>query len=243
MTEPNLKAQHIGIVGCLGPKAPRFVITRTACSGRGVAGALWPPRGFAGIRRRSRPMSTVSTAPTGRAWLTSCSPPPTSSRGSGRISSFVGTPSTRPCRLSCSVLARGPVPPIAEVVADEAVRRGFRRLGLTGTRWLVGGPVYADAFAARGLELVRPTAQQREDVNRIIMEELAAAKFRPDSSPISRSLSSAWGRTVAAPRPRLHRNPAHHQRRPRIRRCRPSTRPGCSLQQRCGERWRVALGS
>src|SRR5215472_18289608 len=31
---------------------------------------------------------------------------------------------------------------IAEVVAEEAVKRGFRRLGLTGTRWLVESEIY-----------------------------------------------------------------------------------------------------
>ena len=65
--------------------------------------------------------------------------------------------------LALKAARRSPLPwlPIAEVVADEAVRRRFRRLGLTGTRWLVAGPVYADAFAARGLELVLLTEAER----------------------------------------------------------------------------------
>lgn len=38
------------------------------------------------------------------------------------------------------VAPRSPLPwlHIADVVADEAVRRGFRRMGITGTRWLAG---------------------------------------------------------------------------------------------------------
>ena len=38
---------------------------------------------------------------------------------------------------------RAPLPwlHIAEVVADEAVARGYRRLGITGTRWLVDSEV------------------------------------------------------------------------------------------------------
>ncbi len=47
---------------------------------------------------------------------------------------------------------------IAEVVADEAVERGFRRLGLTGTRWLVESEVYPEKLAARGLKHVRCAA-------------------------------------------------------------------------------------
>lgn len=73
---------------------------------------------------------------------------------------------------------------IAEVVAEEAFRRGFRRLGLTGTRWLVESEVYPEKLAARGLEFVRPTAAEREDISRIIMEELVYGVFRPESVAI-----------------------------------------------------------
>ena len=61
---------------------------------------------------------------------------------------------------------------IAEAVAEEAVRRGFGRVGLTGTRWLVDSVVYPEKLAARGLEFVRPTAAERDEINRIIMDEL-----------------------------------------------------------------------
>ncbi len=46
---------------------------------------------------------------------------------------------------------------IAEVVASEAVARGYRRLGLTGTRWLVSSDVYPEKLAARGLECFLPS--------------------------------------------------------------------------------------
>jgi aspartate racemase len=93
-------------------------------------------------------------------------------------------------------LPRSPLPwlHIADVAADEAVRRGFRRLGLTGTRWLVAGPVYADAFAARGLELVRPTEPEREEVNRIIMDELVHGEFRAESIAYFRNLIGRFGK-------------------------------------------------
>ena len=55
---------------------------------------------------------------------------------------------------------RSPLPwlHIAEVVAAEAVRRGYRRLALTGTRWLVDSEVYPEKLAAHGLAYVRPAA-------------------------------------------------------------------------------------
>src|SRR5256885_13564876 len=72
------------------------------------------------------------------------------------------------------VLPRSPRPwlHIAEVVADEAIARGWRRLGLTGTKWLVDSPVYPDTLSARGLECVRPTDAERDETHRNIMDEL-----------------------------------------------------------------------
>jgi len=69
---------------------------------------------------------------------------------------------------------------IAEVVAAHAIERGFRRLGLLGTRWLVQSEVYPEKLAARGLEYVRPNAQEREETNRVIMNELVYGNFQPE---------------------------------------------------------------
>jgi aspartate racemase len=78
---------------------------------------------------------------------------------------------------------RSPLPwlHIAEVAAAEASARGFRRIGLTGTRWLVESGVYPEKLAARGLEYVRPSAAERAEISRIIMDELVYGDFRPES--------------------------------------------------------------
>ena len=70
---------------------------------------------------------------------------------------------------------------IAEVVAAHAVESGVRRLGLTGTRWLVESEIYPEKLTARGLEFVRPKAAEREEINRIIMDELVYGVFRPEA--------------------------------------------------------------
>jgi aspartate racemase len=70
---------------------------------------------------------------------------------------------------------------IAAVVAEEAVSRGFRRVGLTGTRWLVESTVYPDQFMSRGLEFARPSEDERQEVHRIIMDELVAGVIVPGS--------------------------------------------------------------
>ena len=81
------------------------------------------------------------------------------------------------------VLPRSPLPwlHIAEVVAAKAVERGFRRIGITGTRWLVESEVYPEKLAARGLEYARPNAAERQEINRIIMDELVYSVFKPEA--------------------------------------------------------------
>jgi aspartate racemase len=81
------------------------------------------------------------------------------------------------------LLPHSPLPwlHIAEVVAAEAASRGFKRLGLTGTRWLVDSEVYPEKLAARGLECLRPSAAERDEIDRIIMDELVLGLFKPDA--------------------------------------------------------------
>ena len=81
------------------------------------------------------------------------------------------------------VQPRSPLPwlHIAEVVAQQAVLRGYRRLGLTGTRWLVDSDIYPDKLAARELAYMRPNATERDEINRIIMDELVCGVARPQA--------------------------------------------------------------
>jgi aspartate racemase len=71
--------------------------------------------------------------------------------------------------------ARSPLPwlHIAKVVATEAARRGFRKLGLLGTKWLMEGPVYPPDY-------VRPRSDERAEISRIIMQELVCGVFKPE---------------------------------------------------------------
>ena len=61
---------------------------------------------------------------------------------------------------------------IAEVVADHATRAGYHRIGVLGTRYLMEGPVYPRAFAARGLEWAIPDPDDRRTVHDVIFTEL-----------------------------------------------------------------------
>lgn len=59
------------------------------------------------------------------------------------------------------------------------MKRGYRRIGITGTKWLVDSEVYPEKFAARGLQYVKPSAAERDECNRIIMDELVCSRFTP----------------------------------------------------------------
>jgi aspartate racemase len=81
------------------------------------------------------------------------------------------------------LLPRSPLPwlHIAEVVAEEAARRGFRRLGVLGTKYLMEGPVYVEALSKFGVEREIPEAEDRERINTVIFKELVNGRFTEES--------------------------------------------------------------
>jgi aspartate racemase len=81
------------------------------------------------------------------------------------------------------VLPRSPLPwlHIAEEVGKEAKRRSFRKLGITGTKFLVNGPVYPEKLEQMGIGYLRPTKEQQEQINAIIFDELVRGLQTPES--------------------------------------------------------------
>jgi aspartate racemase len=81
------------------------------------------------------------------------------------------------------LIPRSPIPwlHIAEVVAEEAVRCGYKRLGILGTKYLTEGPVYPTALANVGIEREIADEPDRIRINDIIFKELVNGIF-PESS-------------------------------------------------------------
>jgi aspartate racemase len=81
------------------------------------------------------------------------------------------------------VVKETPIPflHIAEAVAEEAKRRGHRRLAITGTRYLMTGPVYPQALERAGIEYAIPGPAERERINSIIFHELVKGVVREES--------------------------------------------------------------
>jgi len=78
---------------------------------------------------------------------------------------------------------KSPIPwlHIAAVVADEAKKNGYKRLGVLGTRFLMEGPVYREKIEAVGIEYVIPEEADRERINSIILDELVAGVFTDEA--------------------------------------------------------------
>jgi aspartate racemase len=81
------------------------------------------------------------------------------------------------------VRAQSPAPwlHIAEEVAAVAEQRGFRRLGILGTRYLMTGPVYPAKLEPKGIGFEIPGASDRERIDDIIFDELVQGRFEDTS--------------------------------------------------------------
>jgi aspartate racemase len=77
------------------------------------------------------------------------------------------------------VRGRSPLPwlHIAEEVASVGAERGYRRLLVLGTRYLMESSVYPAKLAPRGIACEVPPAGDRERINTIIFDELVNGRF------------------------------------------------------------------
>ena len=82
---------------------------------------------------------------------------------------------------------------IAEEVAAVAAARGFKRLGILGTRHLMEGPVYGVKLARWGIPYEIPDAGDRERIDNIIFDELVYGRLEPSSKRYFQSVIEALG--------------------------------------------------
>jgi aspartate racemase len=77
------------------------------------------------------------------------------------------------------VESKSPIPwlHIAESVAEEAKRSGFKKLAVLGTKYLMTGPVYPDVLGKFGIGYEIPDPSVREKIDEIIFTELVNAVF------------------------------------------------------------------
>lgn len=77
------------------------------------------------------------------------------------------------------VVDKSPIPwlHIAEVVAGEAKSRGFSKLAITGTKYLMTSPVYPEALKKRDIKFMIPEKEVRERIDKVIFTELVNGLF------------------------------------------------------------------
>ncbi len=66
---------------------------------------------------------------------------------------------------------------IADAVAEQAREQGFTKVGITGTDYLVSGPVYPAALEQFDLQYELPEKPDRRKMNRIVFDELVKGVF------------------------------------------------------------------
>jgi aspartate racemase len=174
-----MMADHIGIVGCSAEGAALCYRT-VVQEGERLLGDYQHPE----VSMHTPPLAAYVECLQGDDW-----------RGVGELmlasvdklkaagAQFVICPDNTIHQSLPQIRARSALPwlHIAEVVADEAERRGFRRIGILGTSWLVESDVYPQAFQRRGLTYLRPTPAERDEGHRIIMTELVKQVLLPQA--------------------------------------------------------------
>ena len=69
---------------------------------------------------------------------------------------------------------------IGKAVFEAAMEAGYRKVGLTGTAYLTGGPVYPSVFEGSPITLELPGEDDRQMMNQVIFERLVKGVFRDD---------------------------------------------------------------
>jgi aspartate racemase len=172
--------QHIGIVACSAEGAA--LCYRTICvQGEALLGPLAHPEVSMHTHSLSRYVDCIDRGDwpgVGELMLSSAT------KLAKLGADFLICPDNTIHRALPSVEPQSPLPwlHIADTVAAQAMQRGYRRLGLTGTRWLVESDVYPERLRARGLQWKRPDSAETEELHRIIMEELVRGLFKPEAT-------------------------------------------------------------
>jgi aspartate racemase len=94
------------------------------------------------------------------------------------------------------VRQQSPIPwlHIAEEIAALAAQRGYRKVGVLGTRWLMEGPVYTTALAAQGIACEIPESDVRQRISAFIMDELVFGRFAATTREYFREAIHAFER-------------------------------------------------
>lgn len=172
-------AKHIGIVACSAEGAA--LCYRTICS-----------RAPARMGEHMHPQITMHTHPLGEymvhirpgEWKQVAQLMLSSVRKAAAVGAdFAICPDNTIHEAFEWVVRDSPIPwlHIADAVGREAEARGFTRLAITGTKYLMTGPVYPAVLEKFGIASEIPGAEDREKIDAVIFQELVNGVF-PEKS-------------------------------------------------------------
>jgi aspartate racemase len=168
-------AKHIGIVACSAEGAA--LCYRTICA---EAAAIMGPHNHPEITMHTHPLAEYLPAIRAGDWPAVAELMLSSTRIVAQAGAQLAiSPDNTIHEAFDMVEAGSPVPwlHIAREVARAAERAGHRRVGVLGTKYLVTGPVYPEALAARDIEHLIPDEADRERIDGIIFGELVNGVF------------------------------------------------------------------
>ncbi len=172
-------SKHIGIVACSAEGAA--LCYRTVCT---EAPALMGEYAHPEVSMHTHPLSEYMVHILSENWTEVAALMLSSVRKLATIGAdFAMCPDNTIHAAFELVTAQSPIPwiHIAEAVAREAKTKGFSNLAITGTKYLMTGPVYSKILQRFGISLLIPDEDDREKINTIIFKELVNGIFREES--------------------------------------------------------------
>jgi aspartate racemase len=174
-TEPK----HIGIVACSAEGAA--LCYRTLCA---EAGGVMGEHNHPEITMHTHPLARYMIHIERGDWREVAELMLSSARKLAQVGAdFLISPDNTIHQAFDFIIPRSPLPwlPITSPIVKEAGARGFKRLGILGTCYLMEGPVYPEALKPHGISTRIPTPEDRERINSIIFGELVRGIF-PEAS-------------------------------------------------------------
>lgn len=172
-------AMHIGIVACSAEGAA--LCYRTICS---EAPLLMGEHMHPEISQHTHPLADYMVSIRAGDWRGVAALMISSVKKlAGQGADFAICPDNTIHQAFDLVQKESPIPwlHIADAVAQEARNRGFKHLGITGTKYLMTGPVYPDILKQYRIKWQIPEEEDRENINTIILKELVNGIFSEKS--------------------------------------------------------------
>lgn len=94
---------------------------------------------------------------------------------------LIGTNTMHKVAPAVAAAVSVPLLHIADVTAEAIVQRGIDRVALLGTCFTMEQPFYRERLAARGIECLIPDEAQRQEIHRVIFEELCRGQILDSS--------------------------------------------------------------